>query len=354
MQLQISYWPLRHPLCQNLQPIIAHQYTSPLAPSNHLHSQVQHKAPVASQFSRPNSSPSMGSTGYQKVANVDYSLLQDILSHPDQLDKAYLSGAYPPSPEYPPSSFFDSESFFDQPLTTAEAPPYVPLRSPTFFASTLPTSSVSNTDRRSASDSSFRQVCNPTSIEQPLPSSFTFETATSEAFKSAYFTPITHISSKTPSLRDEAQQQNISPIQSPHVTKEEAISSPSSSSEQSTPKRTQRKRGRPRLDRSGTDAHSNTSSLASKFQRTGRLPHNQVERKYREGLNSELERLRRAVPSLLQSVDGDVVSQSKPSKATILAGAVDYIRKLESETNALQEENRRLRLAQERRRHGES
>jgi hypothetical protein len=73
------------------------------------------------------------------------------------------------------------------------------------------------------------------------------------------------------------------------------------------------------------------------------MPHNQVERKYREGLNSELERLRRAVPTLLQSVEGEVMGQPKPSKAIVLASAIDYIKKTEKERDMYREEGGRLR-----------
>jgi hypothetical protein len=73
------------------------------------------------------------------------------------------------------------------------------------------------------------------------------------------------------------------------------------------------------------------------------MPHNQVERKYREGLNSELESLRRAVPTLLQSVEGEVMGQPKPSKAIVLASAIDYIKKTEKERDMYREEGGRLR-----------
>ncbi|KAF2089862.1 hypothetical protein K490DRAFT_62740 [Saccharata proteae CBS 121410] len=89
-----------------------------------------------------------------------------------------------------------------------------------------------------------------------------------------------------------------------------------------------------------------------------RLPHNQVEKKYREGLNTELERLRRAVPTLPQrststagaaSGTGDAAEYvggggpPKPSKATILASAVDYIKYLEGENERLGALNEELR-----------
>ncbi|XPS94752.1 hypothetical protein M3J09_004055 [Ascochyta lentis] len=113
--------------------------------------------------------------------------------------------------------------------------------------------------------------------------------------------------------------------------------------EEPRPQRPQRKRGRPRLDR--TETISSTSSPSSKSQKTGRLPHNQVERKYREGLNAELERLRRAVPSLPQSDEAGAMGQPKPSKATVLASAIEYIRKIEAERDMLKVENERLRNA---------
>ncbi|KAK7567214.1 hypothetical protein IWX92DRAFT_3944 [Phyllosticta citricarpa] len=87
-----------------------------------------------------------------------------------------------------------------------------------------------------------------------------------------------------------------------------------------------------------------------------RQPHNMVEKKYREGLNNELERLRRAVRTLpqpptrsLSSDDDDddgygySTSVPKPSKAAVLAGAVEYIRYLETEHERLRSENEQLR-----------
>jgi hypothetical protein len=65
---------------------------------------------------------------------------------------------------------------------------------------------------------------------------------------------------------------------------------------------------------------------------TERIPHNQVERKYREGLNTQLEKLRRVVPTLCPAEDGE---KPKPSKATILANAIAYIKKLEQERDIL-------------------
>ncbi|CAN9400952.1 unnamed protein product [Alternaria alternata] len=69
-----------------------------------------------------------------------------------------------------------------------------------------------------------------------------------------------------------------------------------------------------------------------------RLPHNQVERKYRESLNTQLDSLKRVVPSLQQNnraCDGadieDLPTPSKPSKAVILASATAYIKQMEKD-----------------------
>lgn len=81
-----------------------------------------------------------------------------------------------------------------------------------------------------------------------------------------------------------------------------------------------------------------------------RLPHNQVERKYRESLNTQLESLRRVVPSLQQNQRGcdgadieDLPTPSKPSKAVILASATAYIKQMEKDKKAVAEENQLLK-----------
>jgi len=81
-----------------------------------------------------------------------------------------------------------------------------------------------------------------------------------------------------------------------------------------------------------------------------RLPHNQVERKYRESLNTQLESLRRVVPALQQdsrACDGadieDLPTPSKPSKAVILASATAYIKQQEKDKKSLADENQLLR-----------
>jgi hypothetical protein len=68
-----------------------------------------------------------------------------------------------------------------------------------------------------------------------------------------------------------------------------------------------------------------------------------VERKYREGLNAELERLRRAVPTLLQSHDGSGIGQPKPSKSMVIAAAIKHIEMVTQERDMLQNENSEIR-----------
>lgn len=101
---------------------------------------------------------------------------------------------------------------------------------------------------------------------------------------------------------------------------------------------------------------TSASPPSSRISKT-RQPHNQVEKKYREGLNNELERLRRAVRTLPQprnrscstseedddSYGGYSAAVPKPSKAAVLAGAVEYIKYLESEHERLANENEQLR-----------
>lgn len=102
-------------------------------------------------------------------------------------------------------------------------------------------------------------------------------------------------------------------------------------------------------------ATSPTPRAGSKSAKSGpreRIPHNEVERKYREGLNQGMERLRRVLPNLPQANDRYSFDAAKVSKLVVLASAVDYLQDVEGRLARLQDENQRLReeLAAERRR----
>jgi hypothetical protein len=108
------------------------------------------------------------------------------------------------------------------------------------------------------------------------------------------------------------------------------------------------KRGRPRLPR-----HEPHTCDTSQFPCTHviddaslsrRVPHNQVEQKYRNGLNAELERLREAVAVAPSRAFAHLSnSTAKPSKAMVLASAIDYIKSIKAERDQLADENQVLR-----------
>jgi len=104
--------------------------------------------------------------------------------------------------------------------------------------------------------------------------------------------------------------------------------------------RPKRKRGRPRLVRTDSEESTPRKQRLSK-----RQPHSEVERKYRESVNAELERLRMAIPTL-SSLDSQLLQNpAKLSKATVLSSAIEYIRKMELERDRLQQENDVLKAA---------
>ncbi|KAF2207453.1 hypothetical protein CERZMDRAFT_102350 [Cercospora zeae-maydis SCOH1-5] len=79
----------------------------------------------------------------------------------------------------------------------------------------------------------------------------------------------------------------------------------------------------------------------------GRVPHNLVERRYRDNLNNQIESLRLTLPSLrdAQPCTGDyedVSSPRMPSKAVIIQTAANYIQDLQSERGRLLESNKTL------------
>jgi hypothetical protein len=87
---------------------------------------------------------------------------------------------------------------------------------------------------------------------------------------------------------------------------------------------------------------SSTESDGSHRVSKGRVAHNLVERKYRNTLNAEMERLGRVIPHIAQLNSHGPDGRPKPSKATILASAVDYITKVEEERKQLTLKNEEL------------
>ncbi|MCJ1379717.1 hypothetical protein MMC17_002819 [Xylographa soralifera] len=94
---------------------------------------------------------------------------------------------------------------------------------------------------------------------------------------------------------------------------------------------------------------SDTSTDHDTFSdRQARASHNQVERKYRENLNSKFELLRKAVPSTQTVLGGKVFCDGadveelakiqKPRKAEILASATAYMKQMEDSNRSLREE----------------
>jgi hypothetical protein len=251
---------------------------------------------------------------------------------------SYISDTYDVSPEYSLSTYFDTDSFFDQPLKLGEMNPTdnpfkMPMPNPSWPATGTPTTGDQSRYENAYYQTPFGQI--------GYTPSYSIDPASINTAEPVPFSPITQ-SSRTSSMCGDPQEQAYSPSASPRFIKRESPFSPASQDDQAESKRPQRKRGRPRLD--GIDAEFQASgSSSAKSQRTRRLPHNQVERKYREGLNSELERLRKAVPTLPHSDDGSAMNQPKPSKAMILSSAIEYIRSIEKERDALKEEVERLK-----------
>jgi len=108
------------------------------------------------------------------------------------------------------------------------------------------------------------------------------------------------------------------------------------------------KRGRPRLPRNEPSKTASFENWIGEVVPSHRVPHNQVEQKYRNGLNAELDRLRDAIPSTASQT-----GQAKLSKGMVLASAIDYIKHVEDERDKLVDENHVLRGRNKKRRRKE-
>lgn len=80
----------------------------------------------------------------------------------------------------------------------------------------------------------------------------------------------------------------------------------------------------------------------------GRVPHNLVERRYRDNLNNQIESLRLTLPSLKDAQPctditlEDTSSPRMPSKAVIISTAATYIKDMENERTRLLAANKAL------------
>jgi hypothetical protein len=253
---------------------------------------------------------------YPIVATTDCSPINESFSYPDAFE-AYFT-----------------DSYTTQPVDSLVLPAG-------FVQKYQAVSSIMLPAAANASLSSYRPTFNSAPFNQleQFAAGFPCDPITTDSFDSEPSVFPHNNPSPTPSLCGDRPQpfQPSSPELSPRSLKQKAPAEATEVDEEPTLKRPQRKRGRPHLD------HDLSDKPSSKFQRTSRLPHNQVERKYRDGLNSELERLRRAVPTLLQSDGGGSMSQPNPSKAMVLMGAIEHIKKIERERDTLVKENERLR-----------
>jgi hypothetical protein len=110
---------------------------------------------------------------------------------------------------------------------------------------------------------------------------------------------------------------------------------------------TQRRRLSSKSTSSNNNNNNNTSSTSPAStkpqdrRRKARLPHNLVEQRYRDTLNYEIKRLQMAIPYLAGSQeddcdddDGDGLTRIQPTKAIIIASAVQYIKSIENERDA--------------------
>lgn len=244
------------------------------------------------------------------VMDIDYSPYCKSLSLQDLSDQAYIPDWYTILPE----SYLDTSNNI-------------------FLNDTSPGCSIPSND--------FLFSLNyPSALQSALPTGHLEQNAASNAAKFSVLdpdvpvTPVTTVSSAySPGGEDALAHLPLSPSS----LKCEDPDNSSSPGDELTPKR---RYGHPSVQCRMSDS-SNTPS--PKRQRRGScVPHHQVERKYRDGLNSVLEKLRRVVPSLSQGDESIAIGRPKPTKAMVLSCAIEYIKKIELEKDELREGNERL------------
>lgn len=277
----------------------------------------------------------------QAYSSSDCSPAHEAFSCPDAFDKAYLADLYTTTPSYLLDDWVNCD-FFDRPLNNVDLPAGFEPKYHAAFNATLPTAASAIEDANmnqwpSVNSAPFRRLVN---YNDTFTTGLQFGAINSDSLESSCSS--LRESSPTPLLCGGGPQPTqASPTLSHSSLKRESLDD--AAKDEPSPKRVQRKRGRPRINRSETDPTNYSTSDSLKSRPSYRLPHNQIERKYREGLNSELERLRLAVPTLPQRDSSDLAGPPKPSKATVLASAIDYIKAIETERDRLLEENEGLR-----------
>lgn len=141
----------------------------------------------------------------------------------------------------------------------------------------------------------------------------------------------------------------LAPPPSPSLFEPHACSSPESEAETFISSDTDSNSQSPRSTSCGASYRS-SSSTSSRIQhprsqcsqvatpmkrRKGSIPHTEVEKRYRNSLNAELRSLQMAVPHLASFHSELDSGRHRPTKATIIASAVQYIKALELERDAL-------------------
>ena len=106
------------------------------------------------------------------------------------------------------------------------------------------------------------------------------------------------------------------------------------------------------LSKTSSNASNSIDEQGNPPARLVKASHCQVERKYRENLNTKFETLRRAIPSMQSpsdnpSLDGpdleDLAGSSKPRKADVLSNATDYVKQMEEKNRGMVNEIEFLR-----------
>lgn len=250
-------------------------------------------------------------------ADTQYSPHSEALPSPDILDPYYVDSCTT-LPGYPFGDYYsNADAYYNRTAQTqATIPCWSPTISDTFVTpSTVSTAALGPSNPPLSTWTDHKPTYNayppgllPNSLPTPLP------------------TPRGHGSPVSPSQSPGSMR--VSP---PVVNYHQPL-------EDTNQKPPPRKRGRPRLYRPASDP----APMANTRPRSQCMPHTEVERKYREKLNMELERLRRAVPTLPQNDSNDSMGATKPSKSMVLAVAIDYIKELERQRDEAIEEVERL------------